>query len=272
MSVRARLERYGLAPSKARGQNFLASSRTAARIVELTDIQADDAAVEVGPGLGDLTREIAQRARRVIALEIDSGLIQLLAEAELPPNVEVRHQDVLKADLGGISRELGSPTVLIGNLPYVIAGRFIGTLLGPRTPFRRWGFMLQSEVAERVIAEPNSPGYGPLAVWTRIWTQAEIVLELSPDEFVPKPKVRSSFVVFEPRPDPPAIADVSLLRELVRTSFQHRRKTLRAALRKRIPEIEAALEASGVDSQRRAETLDPDEFIKIVLELSQLRS
>ena len=143
--------------------------------------------LRVGPGLGDLTREIAQRARRVIALEIDSGLIQLLAEAELPPNVEVRHQDVLKADLGGIWRASSvRPTVLIGNLPYVIAGRFIGTLLGPRTPFRRWGFMLQTEVAERVIAEPNSPGYGPLAVWTRIWTQAEIVLELSPDEFVPQ--------------------------------------------------------------------------------------
>lgn len=268
MSVRARLERYGLAPSKARGQNFLASSGTAERIVDLTGIRAEDAAVEVGPGLGDLTRAIARRARRVIALEIDSGLIQLLADAELPPNVEVRHQDVLKADLGGISRELGSPSVLIGNLPYVIAGRFLGTLLGPRTPFRRWGFMLQTEVAERVIAEPGTSGYGPLAVWTRIWTQAEIVLELSPNEFVPKPKVRSSFVVFEPRPNPPTIVDVPLLRELVRVSFQHRRKTLRAALRKRIPEIEAALEAAGVDSQRRAETLDPGEFIEVVSRLS----
>ena len=271
-SVRERLEHYGLAPSKARGQNFLASLATAERIVDLVEIGADDAAVEVGPGLGDLTRAVAARARRVIALEIDRGLVELLADAELPECVEVRHQDVLKADLGGISRELGAPAVLIGNLPYVIAGRFLGSLLGPRTPFRRWGFMLQSEVAERVIAEPDTPGYGPLAVWTRIWTRAEIVLELSANEFVPKPKVRSSFVVFDPLCEAPEIVDVPLLRELVRGSFRHRRKTLRAALRKRFPEIEAALESAGVDSQRRAETLDPREFIAIASELSQKRS
>ena len=270
-SIRDQLLRHGLAPSKARGQNFLREPRLAERLVDELEITAADAVVEIGPGLGLLTRALAARARRTVAIEIDRGLVALLAECDLPESVEVRHEDALRADLGGISRGLGPPVVLAGNLPYNISGRFLGTLLGPRNLFRRWGFMLQKEVAARLLAEPGTPEYGPLAVWTRLWTRARRALELGPDAFEPRPQVRSAFLVFDPAPDPPPIEDVGLLRDLVRTSFQHRRKTLRGALRGRIPEAEHGLLGAGIDPRRRGETLSEREFVALAAAIGAAR-
>jgi 16S rRNA (adenine1518-N6/adenine1519-N6)-dimethyltransferase len=270
MSIRERLAAHGLAPSKARGQNFLRSERVARQIVELLGLEPTDAAVEIGPGLGDLTRAIAAVARSTIALEIDRGLVQLLAEAGLPASVEVRHEDALEADLGGMARALGDPVVLLGNLPYAISGRFLGNLLGPRTPFRRWGFMLQSEVAARLTAEPGSTDYGPLAVWAGLWTHARPVLELGPEAFVPRPRVRSTFLVFDPAPDGPEVVDMGVLRAVVRHSFQHRRKTLRAALRGRVPGAQEGLETTGIDPQRRGETLAEAEFVALANAIARL--
>lgn len=269
-TIRERLAARGLAPSRARGQNFLRSPQTADRIVATLELEAADAVIEIGPGLGDLTRSLAAQARRVVALEIDRGLVGLLAEAELPDSVEVRHQDALKADLGGIARELGPPAVLVGNLPYVIAGRFLGTLLSPNNPFRRWGFMVQTEVGQRLLAKPGTADYGPLAVWARLWTRARPALQLGPDEFVPRPQVRSTFLIFDPAPETPEIRDLGVLRDVVRNSFQHRRKTLRAALRGRVEGAEAALHALGIDGQRRGETLSEVEFVSLANQISDL--
>ena len=270
-TLRDKLAARGLAPSRARGQNFLRSPELADRIVACVGIEAADAAVEIGPGLGDLTRAIAKRARRTVALEVDRGLVALLREDGLPASVDVRHEDALRSDLGGIARELGEPVVLVGNLPYSISGRFLGTLLGPRNAFRRWGFMLQAEVAERLVAAPGEPGYGPPAVAARLWTRAERVLELGPDSFTPRPQVRSAFLVFDPAPTTPEISDVPTLRELVRSAFQHRRKTLRAALRRRVPGADDALAAVGIDPQRRGETLDEHEFAALANALVAIR-
>ena len=271
-SIRDQLSRYGLAPSKARGQNFLRKPRLAERLVDELEVSAEDAVVEIGPGLGLLTRALAARARRTVALEIDRGLVALLAEAGLPASVEVRHEDALRADLGGISRELGPPVVLAGNLPYNISGRFLGTLLGPRNGFRRWGFMLQKEVAARLLAGPGTPAYGPLAVWTRLWTRARCAVELGPAVFEPRPQVRSAFLVFDPAPEAPPIEDVRLLREVVRHAFQHRRKTLRGALRSRVPEAERGLLAAGLDPRRRGETLSELEFVALAAAIGAARS
>ena len=237
----------------------------------MTGIEAADAVVEVGPGRGRLTRAIAAVARRTVALEVDRGLFRLLVEQELGAGVELRHQDVMKADLGGLARELGAPVVLIGNLPYRIAGRLVGSLLGPRTPFRRWGFMLQREVADRVLAEPGTRAYGPLAVWTTIWAEARRVLSLSPEDFDPRPRVHSSFVVFDPASNAPEVASPPALRELVRCAFQHRRKTLRAAFRGRIPEAERALEQARIDPGSRPERLSPGDFVELANAVSQAR-
>jgi len=237
--------------------------------VTLVGVEPADAAIEIGPGTGQLTRPLARVARRTVALEVDRGLVRLLAEeGQLPASVEVREADALHTDLAALARELGPPVVLIGNLPYSVAGRLLGNVLAPALPFRRMGFMLQSEVADRVLAAPDTPEYGTLSVYARLWTRARRVLELSPDEFSPRPKVRSSFVVFEPRHDGPSVADPELLRRVVRAAFQQRRKQLKRALKAAFPRADAALAAADIDAQRRGETLDELEFARLAQALA----
>ncbi len=223
----------------------------------------EDAAIEVGPGLGQLTRPIARVARRTVAIEVDRGLVEALRARGLPPSVELLHEDVLRADLGGIVRSLGPPVVLLGNLPYAISGRLLGALLGPRNPFRRWGVMVQREVAARVLAEPGTREYGPLAVWARIWARPRRALDLEPGAFEPRPRVWSTFLVVDPAPNGAEIADLAGLRRVVRTAFQHRRKTLRGALRGRVAGADHALREVGIDPQRRPETLSEREFVEL---------
>jgi 16S rRNA (adenine1518-N6/adenine1519-N6)-dimethyltransferase len=227
------------------------------------ELAAQDAVVEIGPGLGRLTLPASLLVRRVVALEVDRGLVRWLREQDLGERIEIRHEDALKADLGGIARELGPPVVLLGNLPYRISGRLMGALLGPRNPFRRWGLMLQSEVADRVLAEPGAPDYGPLAVWSRIWVRKQRAVELGPAEFEPRPRVRSTFLVLDPAPDPLRVDDVSTLRRVVRAAFQYRRKGLRAALRHGFPAAEVGLSRAGIDPLRRGETLSEEEFVAL---------
>jgi len=269
-SIREQLASEGLAPSKARGQNFLRHPATAGRIVDSLELEPGDAIVEIGPGLGQLTVALAARARRLIALEVDRGLVELLGHSDLPANVEIRHQDVLTADLGGLVRELGTPVVLAGNLPYNISGRILGMLLSPRNPFRRFGLMLQYEVGERVLAAPDTPDYGTLSVWARLYTRAWRALELGSGEFVPRPKVRSSFLVFEPVDTGIPVDDVRTLRRVVRAAFQQRRKTLRRVLRSLSPAADAALAAAAIDGQRRGETLSEAEFARLANALATL--
>ena len=139
--------------------------------------------------------------------------------------------------------------------------RLLFALLGPRNPFRRWGFMLQSEVAARLLAAPDEPAYGTLSVWARLFSQARPALRLGPDAFVPRPRVHSTFVLFDPASEVPEIASLPVLRGVVRDAFRYRRKMLRRALRAQHPEIEAVLEAAGIDPERRGETLSEAEFV-----------
>ena len=243
----------------------------AARIVELMELTSEDAAIEIGPGTGQLTRPVAKVARRTIAIELDRGLAELLRASDLPESVEIRHEDALKADLGGLARELGPPVVLLGNLPYNISGRLLGALLSPNNPFRRWGFMLQREVADRVLAGPGEPGYGTLSIWALLFSRARRVLDLSPDQFEPRPRVRSAFVVFDPPAAHPSVASPSTLRKLVRGAFQQRRKTLRRALKRDFPGIEAALSELGLDPKCRGETLAPEEFVALANAVQEQR-
>jgi 16S rRNA (adenine1518-N6/adenine1519-N6)-dimethyltransferase len=220
-----------------------------------------DAALEIGPGLGQLTRALAAVARRTLALEVDRGLVAVLAsEGDLPANVEVRLADALEADFAALAAELGPPVVLVGNLPYSIAGRLLGELLQPESPFRRIGCMLQRELADRILASPGSADYGTLSVYARLWFSGERLLELSPEEFSPRPKVRSTFLALAPRPTPPRVGDVALLRRVVRAAFGQRRKQLKRALEREFPRAAEALATAGIDPKRRGETLDEVEF------------
>ena len=240
--------------------------------MDLVGLEPEDAVIEIGPGLGELTRPIAAQARRTLALEVDRGLVRALAEADLPDSVEVRHADALRADLGGMCRELGPPVVLLGNLPYRISGRLLVALLGPHNPFRRWGFMLQAEVAQRLLAAPGEPAYGTLSVWARLFSKPRPVLKLGPEDFVPRPKVHSTFVLFDPAPPPePEIQSLPALRRVVREAFRYRRKMLRRALRPQFPQAEIGLERAGIDPRRRGETLSEAEFVELANALASLR-
>jgi len=237
--------------------------------VTLVGVAPGDAAIEIGPGMGQLTRPLARVARRTLALEIDRGLVRLLAEeGDLPASVEVRLADAMDTDLGALAAELGPPVVLLGNLPYRVAGRLIASVLAPGIPFRRMGFMVQAELADRLLARPGTPEYGTLSVYARLWARAERALELSPEEFSPRPKVRSTFVVLEPAPGGPPPEAAAALRALVRAAFQQRRKTLRRALAAPFPQASEALARTGIDPQRRGETLDEHEFAALARELA----
>jgi len=238
--------------------------------VALAGVEPTDAAIEIGPGTGQLTRPLGRVARRTVALEIDRGLVRLLAEeGDLPASVEVRCADALELDLAALARELGPPVVLVGNLPYRVAGRLLAQVLGPDLPFRRLGFMVQAELADRLLARPGTPEYGTLSVYARLWVRAERALELSPEEFSPRPKVRSTFVVLAPLAGGLPVEEAEPLRRLVRAVFQQRRKQLRRALSVAFPGASEALARAGIDPQRRGETLDETEFARLARELSR---
>ena len=161
----AELAAHGLAPSQGRGQNFLRRPELASRSSRSCSCARATRRSRSAPALGQLTRAIAGGARRTLALEVDHGLVGAARRGgDLPATVEVRHADALEADFSALVRELGAPVVLVGNLPYTIAGRLLGALLVPNNPFRRMGFMLQREVADRVLAAPDSENYGTLSV------------------------------------------------------------------------------------------------------------
>jgi 16S rRNA (adenine1518-N6/adenine1519-N6)-dimethyltransferase len=252
-----------------RGQNFLRSPADARRIVEAVGVESGDAVIEIGPGLGDLTRPLAARARRVVALEIDRGLVRALAEAQLPAHVEVRQGDALEADLVGLGRDVGPPVLLLGNLPYRIAGRLVAQLLLERELFavyRRLGFMLQREVAERLLARPDTAEYGVLSIWCSLFARAHAALDFGPDQFVPRPKVRSTFVIFDPPLAPTGLVPGAPLEALVRASFRARRKMLRRALQDVVSDeasLARAFEAAGIEPSRRGETLSVQEFVRL---------
>jgi 16S rRNA (adenine1518-N6/adenine1519-N6)-dimethyltransferase len=237
--------------------------------VETVGVGPEDAVVEIGPGLGDLTRPLAERARRLVALEIDRGLVRALADAKLPASVEVREADALETDLLGVGRELGAPVLLLGNLPYRVAGRLVAQLLLQRDLFavyRRLGFMLQREVAERLLAREATPEYGVLSIWCTLHARAHAALDFGPDHFVPRPKVRSTFVIFDPPEKSAEIAPGAPLEAIVRAAFQGRRKMLRRALHDLVSDdarLAHALESAGIDASRRGETLSPAEFVAL---------
>jgi 16S rRNA (adenine1518-N6/adenine1519-N6)-dimethyltransferase len=238
--------------------------------VRATGIEPADAAIEVGPGFGALTLLLAPRVRRLLAIEVDRGLFEFLREQPELAHVELMHADVLGVDLAAWARAQGPPVVLLGNLPYAIAGRLLGELLLAPNPFRRWVFMLQSEVGDRIQALPGTPEYGPLAVFAGLCVRVRRALELAPEEFVPRPRVRSSLLVFEPSDPPLPIADPEALRGVVRRIFQQRRKTLQRVLRDLLPDPAPLLRSLEIDPLRRGETLEPALFVRMTDALLRL--
>jgi len=264
-SVREILERHGLAASRERGQNFLVDERVAAELVERAGVLPGDSVIEVGTGLGILTRSLAARAERVLTIEVDAGLVRALrADALLPANALLLHADALALDWPALVRERAA-TRVVANLPYAISAPLLRCLLDLRGRLVDWSVMIQRDVADRLLAEPGSRAYSSLSVLYRLCVALRRERDLAPGLFFPVPNVRSSFVRATPHPVARLGADeLAPVEEVVRAAFGQRRKTLANALRGAgFPDPSAVCAAAGIDSRARAESLAPEAFLAL---------
>ncbi len=231
-------------------------------------LQADDEVVEIGPGLGFLTRRLLEQAARVWAVEVDPVLVEHLRRAEFAadPKLELIHGDILTVALPQRSSE--KKMKLAGNLPYSISTPVLFRIFEWREYFSTLVLMLQKEVADRMASAPGTKVYGSLSVWCQVHGRISEKVSVSPEAFFPRPKVRSTILKIELYDQPLIKAEeTAALRGLVRAAFDQRRKTLGNALSAWLKggrgEIERLLHSVDVDPQRRGETLRVDEFIKL---------
>jgi 16S rRNA (adenine1518-N6/adenine1519-N6)-dimethyltransferase len=272
--VNALLRRHGLRPRKRWGQNFLIDRNTLDNVLRAADVGPDDAVLEIGPGLGTLTRELAQRARRVAAVEIDPLLVDLLRSETLAdlPSVEVAHADALELDLAAL---FGDETwKAVANIPYYITTPLIERLLAVRSRLERIVLMVQREVAARLTAAPGSDDYGCLSIFAQFYTVPELTARVSRHAFLPPPGVDSAIVRLLIRREPAApVREEARFFQVVRAAFEQRRKTLLNALTT-IPDVTrdvaaAALSHAGIDPTRRGETLAIPEFARLADALTE---
>jgi 16S rRNA (adenine1518-N6/adenine1519-N6)-dimethyltransferase len=257
--VRGLLARHGLGADQAFGQNFLVDVAALRAIVAAADLGADDEVWEVGPGLGTLTRELARRTRRVVAVELDDRLLPVLAETLAPwPNVDVRHGDALQAEYGSAA----SGALFVANLPYHVGTAVLSRILAAGR-FRRAVVLVQREVGDRLVAAPGTLAYGSLSLWVAHHGRARIVRLVPPGAFHPPPKVTSAVVRIDLEP---GVEPDERTFALVRDGFRHRRKTLVANLRAaglEADRVRSELAALGLDPRVRAEALDLATFRRL---------
>jgi 16S rRNA (adenine1518-N6/adenine1519-N6)-dimethyltransferase len=250
------LTRHGLAPSRALGQNFVVDPNTVRRIARLAGVGAGDQVVEIGAGLGSLTRALAETGATVTAIEVDHGLVPVLREVVEGLGVRVIEGDALHLDWGEVLTGRDAWT-LVANLPYNVATPIVADLLDGVPAIRRMLVMVQREVGDRLAAGPGSKSYGAVSVKVSYWATSEIVGRVPPTVFLPRPKVESALVSITRRPQPavdPAVAPYDLLFGLVRAGFGQRRKMLRRSLHGLVEP--ADFEAAGVRPEQRGEALD----------------
>ena len=229
--ARAALRELALRPRKKLGQHFLVHERVLEAILGLLDPSPEDEIVEIGPGLGFLTRRLVEVARRVWAIEIDQSLVGWLLKSPLGshPALDLVHGDVLKVPLGDILPD--HKVKLVANLPYNISTPVLFRIFELRDHFSFLVLMVQREVAERMAASPSTKSYGTLSVWCQIHGQILGRVAVSPEAFFPRPRVRSTVVKIGLYPEPLfSKEDYPVLRGLVRAAFGQRRKTLSNAL------------------------------------------
>lgn len=264
-SVKDILKSQKLAPHKKLGQNFLVHRQTAEKIVHSANITSSDTIIELGVGLGALTLPIARQAHKVIGIEIDAGIVRWHEEKkELPANVTLIHQDLLKTDFKQLAEQDGQLLKIMANLPYSISNPLLFKLIENRDAVEWAVLMLQKEVGERLVASVGTKEYGVLTVLLNSCASIKKLMELGPGQFHPKPKVDSVVVriTFNPLPtevEQLPIFDRKLFKKIVKSAFQQRRKTLLNALSSNplLPydkvKVKTALATAEIDSKIRAE-------------------
>lgn len=268
-ATRTILETIGASPNRTLGQNFLTDKNALDRIIALADLQSDDFVLEIGPGLGALTCRLVQNAGHVVAIEKDKILAQFLPSQFSQFNQNIARFSLIEGDaLDANWDALSLPNEnvkVVANLPYSISKPFLRLVYETWRPHLQSAtLMLQKEVAQRLVAAPSTPNYGPMAIMAALYGQTKIAFNLAPGAFWPPPEVSSSVVQIRLLETPSIeLEDEKFFWQVVRAAFGQRRKQLINTLRAAVPDKEAlqsALKNSNIDPQRRGETLSLQEF------------
>ncbi len=256
------LNTFGLKAKKHLGQNFLVEESIVRGIAAAAELSCGSKVLEIGPGIGTLTQALAETGASVTSVEIDKGLLPVLAKTlEGYDNVTIINEDILKADIPAL---MGTePYAVAANLPYYITTPIIFALLEQHLPLTKLVMMVQKEVAQRLVAQPGGKDYGALSVSLQYYMEPKIVLQVPAKAFIPPPKVESAVVVCTPHAQPIVQVDETIFFQVVKAAFSVRRKMLSNALRNiglTGDEVKTWLEASGIDGKRRGETLNLAEF------------
>ena len=267
------LQRYHFNFQKKFGQNFLINANVLEEIIDAADIKKDDFVLEIGPGIGTMTQYLCEAAREVVAVEIDSNLIPILEDTlSAYDNVEVLNQDILKVDIVKLAKERngGAPIKVVANLPYYITTPIIMALFESRVPIDSITIMVQKEVADRMQQGPGCKEYGALSLAVQYYAKPEIVVNVPPSCFMPQPKVGSAVIRLTRHEKPPVeVKSEKLLFQVIRASFNQRRKTLANGLNNYgafslgKEEIQACIEELGVSVNIRGEALSLEQFARL---------
>ncbi|MCM1541067.1 MAG: 16S rRNA (adenine(1518)-N(6)/adenine(1519)-N(6))-dimethyltransferase RsmA [Blautia sp.] len=267
------LRKYNFNIQKRFGQNFLIDTNVLDRIVAAAEITKEDCVLEIGPGIGAMTQYLAERAGKVTAVEIDKNLIPILAETLSGyDNVTVINGDILKLDIGKLVEEKngGAPVKVVANLPYYITTPIIMGLLESHAPIKSITVMVQREVADRMQVGPGTKDYGALSLAVQYYAKPEIVANVPPNCFIPRPNVGSAVIRLTRHGTPPVqVKDEKKMFSLIRASFNQRRKTLvnglcnAAELRLSKEQVTGALEEMGLPPAIRGEALTLGQFAKL---------
>ncbi|MFQ8983412.1 MAG: 16S rRNA (adenine(1518)-N(6)/adenine(1519)-N(6))-dimethyltransferase RsmA [Evtepia sp.] len=278
--IKALLGRHGFHFSKSKGQSFLIQSWVPQQAAEASGAAPGVGVLEIGPGIGPLTAQLAQRGEKVAAVELDATLLPILAETMAPyPNVEIVPGDILKLDLPAFCREHfpGLPVVVCANLPYNITTPVITALLQSQC-FQAVTVMIQREVAKRICAQPGTAEYGAFTLLCQYYAQGEVLFDVPPSCFLPAPKVTSSVIRMTVREAPPVpVGDPALFFRVVRGAFAQRRKTLINSLSSSLTdfvgkeEITQALRACNLTETIRGERLTFADFAQLTEKLQEIR-
>lgn len=268
--VREILNRYGFKFSKSLGQNFLIDGNIVRKISQVGDITEEDYVLEIGPGIGTLTEELALNAKKVVAVELDKALLPILDETLNDyNNVEIVQGDILETDIHRLIVEKleGGPIKVVANLPYYVTTPIIARLIEEDLNIESIIVMVQKEVADRMVASPSNKQYGSLSVFVNFYTYPEILIAVPKTVFMPQPKVGSAVIELRLKKVLPEI-DRELFFKVVRAAFGKRRKTIlnslsysELGLEKEI--IREVLEKSSIPLEERAENLKIEDFVKI---------
>lgn len=270
------MKEKGISAKKSLGQNFLIDQNIVRRIVESADLQGEHWVVEIGPGFGALTAPMAEAAAQVVAMEIDRELVAILQEALAHPKISIVEGDALELDWRAVLEERGwrgEPLSLVANLPYYITTPLIMKALESGLPFAAVLVMVQKEVADRMLAPPGSKDCGVLSLAVQYYAEGSLVLKVPRTVFIPAPAVDSAVVKLVPRL-PQVSAPRDQLFQVIRASFQQRRKTLRNALKSLVEEwgltleeLDQALANCGIEPSLRGERLSLEQYSKLTEEL-----